>query len=177
MAIGERQDFETLTHNPETGEFAKPEKGLVTFRMDCSSREQVTITEPNIPMEGPRWSAKASKVVYSPIQMYVTLEWEINPDVLAAYIAENGDGYYEDGVKLWSYDGLDVCDSEIMNMQLVDESGKQVFESMQGFYGCGGAGNTEAWFTFPYAEQYPEQMFLAPEIDGKLDMNQRVKVR
>ena len=65
-------------------------------------------------MEGESWSAKVSRAVYSPIQLYLTVDWTIKPDVLAAYIAENGDGYYENGVKLWDYDALEVCGSEIM---------------------------------------------------------------
>lgn len=177
MPIGERQDSETLVRNPETGFFEKPEKGVISFRMDCSSREQVTIVEPGILMQGPEWSAKVSKVVFSPIQMYVTLEWAVNPAVLAAYIEENGDGYYENGVKYWDYDGLEVCGSEIMNLQLVDKDGQPVFETMQGFYGCGGAGATEAWYTFPYLEEYPAEMFLAPDVAGELDMSQAIRVR
>ena len=177
MPIGEGQNFETLVRNVEGGGYEKPEKGLVSFRMDCSSREQVTTTEPNVLMEGPKWSAKASKVVYSPLQLYVTVEWEIKPEVLEAYIAENGDGYYENDVKYWDYDALEVCGSEIMNMKLVDKDGKLIFETMEGFYGCGGAGNIQAWYTFPYAEEYPDTMYLAPEIDGELDMSQAIQVK
>lgn len=177
MPIGERQEYESLVTNEETGALEKPEKGLVTFHLDCSSREQVHAEEPNIPMEGPNWSAKVSQVVYSPIQMYVTLDWEVKPEVLAAYIAENGDGYYEKGIKYWDYGALDVCGSEIMSMQLVDESGKPVFETMRGFYGCGGAGETQAWYTFPYAEKYPDSMYLAPDMGGGPDMAQAVRVK
>ena len=177
MPIGEKQSLETLTYSEDLGEYEKPEKGLVTFRMDCSGREQVQTTEPNILMEGSRWSAKASRVIYSPIQLYITLEWAVKPEVLEAYIAENGDGYYENGIKYWDYDGLEVCGSEIMNLSLVDENGKPVFESMEGFYGCGGAGNTEAWYTFPYAEEYPKRMFLAPLEGDTADMSQAIQVK
>ena len=177
MPIGEYQDYETLVWDEGTGKLAKPEKGLITFRMDCSGREQVTTTEPNILMEGPNWSAKASRVVYSPLQLYITLKWDVRPEVLEAYISENGDGYYENGIKYWDYDGLEVCGSEIMNLSLVDGEGKPVFENMEGFYGCGGAGNTEAWYTFPYAGKYPEHMFLAPLADGEADMTQAIQLK
>ncbi len=175
MPVGVRQTGDSLTQT-ENG-IAKPEKGVVAFRLDCSSREQVTTETPDFPMEGSKWTAKATKVVYSPLQMYVTLDWAIKPEVLAAYIAENGDGYYENGQKLWDYDGLEICGGEMMGLILVDKDGKPVFDAMGGFYGCGGASDTQAWYTFPYAEKYPETMFLAPEIDGEVDMTQAIKVK
>ena len=78
LPIGERQPLESLAVTREPYSVAKPDKGMVTFRLDCSSREQVAVTTPNIPTEGPRWSAKVSRAVYSPIQMYVTLDWQVN---------------------------------------------------------------------------------------------------
>lgn len=177
MPIGQRQEYDSLVIDPNTGAIVKPEKGMVTFHLDCSSRERVTTETPGILMEGPKWSAKVSQVVYSPIQMYVTVDWEIKPGVLEKYIAENGDGYYQDGVRLWSYDGLEVCGGEIMSLRLVDESGNPVFETMEGFYGCGGASATQVWYTFPYTEEYPEKMYLAPEIDGEIDLTQKIQVK
>ena len=177
LPIGKRQAVDTLARDPQTGELVKPQQGMVTFHMDCSARSGIVTETPNRLMEGAEWSAKVSKAVYSPIQLYLTVDWTIKPDVLAAYIAENGDGYYENGVKLWDYDALEVCGSEIMNLQPVDQAGKPVFEAMQGYYGCGGASATQAWYTFPYAESYPSPMYLVPEIDGELDMSQAIQVR
>lgn len=177
LPIGERQPPESLVITEEPFDIAKPDKGMVTFHLDCSSRAQVRAEPPKILMEGPRWSARVSQVIYSPIQMYVTLDWEIKPEVLEAYIEENGDGYYEGDVMLWPYDALEVCGGEIMSLQLVDREGNPVFETMEGFYGCGGAGATQAWFTFPYTEKYPEAMFLAPEVDGAPDMTQAIQVK
>ena len=177
LPIGERQPLESLAVTREPYSVAKPDKGMVTFRLDCSSREQVVVTTPNIPTEGPRWSAKVSQAVYSPIQMYVTLDWQVNPQALEAYLAENGDGYYDNGVKYWDYGGLDVAGGEIMNLRLVDGDGKPVFETVDGFYGCGGAGDTQAWYTFPYAKEYPDSMYLAPEVDGTIDMTLGIRVK
>ena len=177
MPIGKRQAADTLARDAQTGELLKPQQGMVTFHMDCSTRNGNVTEMPNRLMAGTKWSAKVSKAVYSPIQLYLTVDWTIKPEVLAAYIAENGDGYYENGVKLWDYDALEVCGSEIMNLQLVDRAGKPVFENMQGYYGCGGASATQAWYTFPYAETYPSPMYLAPEMDGEPDMSQAIQVR
>ena len=177
LPIGKRQRMDILVTDPETRMIEKPQKGMLTFRMNCSDRAQVTAEEPNFPMEGPHWRARVSNVVYSPIQMYITLDWAVRPEVLEAYIAENGDGYYENGIKYWDYDGLEVCGDEIMNLVLTDEAGNPVFENMQGFYGCGGAGNTRAWYTFPYAKQYPDPMYLMPATDGTPDPSLAIRVR
>ena len=174
MPIGERQEL-VITHDPFHIE--KPSKGLVTFYLDCSDRGKVRIENPNVLTEGERWNAKISEVVYSPIQMYVTLDWAVNPEMLAEYIAENGDGFYMDGHKLWDYGGLDVCGVEISDLTLVDETGQPVFEQIQGFYGCGGTGNDQAWFTFPYLEEYPKHMYLAPRSEEGYDMTQAILLK
>jgi hypothetical protein len=178
MPIGERQPLGSLkiTRDPYSAQL--PEKGIVSFKLDCTKHKGITVTEPNIVTEGPNWSAKVIKAVYSPIQMYVTLEWAVKPELLEAYIAENGDGIYnENGVKLFDYGGMDIFGDEIRDMQLVDENGKPVFETMEGFYGCGGYGSENAWFTFPYKENYPEKMYLAPVFHGEADMNLAVQVK
>ena len=177
LPIGEPQEYETLTADPETGELEQPGAGVITFRMDCSGRDQIPVAHPNVVAESTNWSAKASQVVYSPLRLYITVDWEIKPEVLDAYIAENGDGYYENGEKMWDYDALEVCGGDLMYMRLVDETGQPVFDAMHGYYGCNSVSNTQAWFTFPYAQTYPDTMYLAPEIDGELDMAQAVRVR
>lgn len=178
LPIGERQPLDSLVVHEDPFRIEKPEKGMVTFQLDCSSRDQVTRETPDVLMEGPEWSAKVTEVVYSPIQMYVTLQWEIRPEVLEAYIAENGDGYYdEEGNMLWAYDALEVCGGDIMGLRLVDAAGAPVFETMQGFYGCGGASTTQAWFTFPYAKEYPQEMYLAPDDGTGVDMTRAVRVK
>jgi len=177
LPIGEPQDGGGVIWNPETGEPEQPKAGMITFRLDCSNRDQVSETHPNILTEGANWSAKASQVVYSPLRLYITVDWEIKPEVLNAFIAENGDGYYENGEKMWDYDAVEVCGGDMMYMQLVDETGQYVFDAMDGYYGCNSVSNTQAWYTFPFAPSYPDAMYLAPEIDGELDMTQAVRVR
>ena len=177
LPIGQPQDYESLTYDEQTGKLLPPEAGLISFHMDCSDRDQVTVTQPDILTEGVNWSAKASQVVYSPLRLYVTLDWEIKPEVLEAYIAENGDGYYENGVKYWDYDALEVCGSEFMEMRLVNADGTPVFEAFNGFYSCGSVSNTQAWFTFPYADAYPDTMYLAPTTEEGIDMAQAIQIK
>ncbi len=177
LPIGEQQTNETLPKDAESGLPQKPDAGTIAFNLDCSTSDQVTKAHPDVQAEGINWTAAASQVVYSPLQLYITLDWSIRPEVLAAYIEENGDGYYLDGEKMWDYDAVEVCGSEIMSMQLVNADGTPVFETMHGFYGCGGVSNTQAWFTFPYAPSYPETMYLAPASVNGYDMTQAVQIR
>ena len=177
MPIGERQPFESLSVTRDPFSIVKPDKGLVTFTLDCSSHGQVTTLTPNLLTETPEWSAKVTNAVFTPLQLYVTLDWAVNPDVMAAYIAENGDGYYEDGIKYWDYGGLDVCGDQLQNLKLVDENGNPVFETMRGYYGCGGIGDTQAYYTFPYTEAYPKPLYLASETDGEFDMTRAIRIQ
>ena len=177
LPIGERQTIDAIVRDPESGQVLLPEKGMVTFYLDCSSRDEVVTATPNEVTHGEQWDAQVSSVVYSPIQMYITLDWNVHENAMEAYIAENGDGYYIDGEKMWDYNGLDVCGGVIMSLELVKKDGTPVFASMRGYYGCGGCGPEEAWFTFPYLEEYPDEMFLAPVGENGADMTQAIRVR
>ena len=178
LPIGERQPRESLVIDPDSYRMELPKKGVITFTLDCTRHKDIAKAEPNVWMEGPDWSARVTEAVYSPIQLYVTLEWNVKPELLEAFIAENGDGIYnDDGVKILDYGGADIFGDEIRDLRLVDGNGKPVFEDMEGFYGCGGYGHKNAWYTFPYLETYPDEMFLAPVDDGQGDMSLAVRVK
>lgn len=179
MPIGKRQALDSLVYHEETGLLDMPKAGLIAFRLDCSLREGVTTERPNIVLDAPDFTAKVSEAVYTPIQLYLTLDTQVKPAAMDAFIAENGEGFYdEQGKLLWPYTGLDVIESWSMNLALVDAAGKPVFERMEGFYGCQGAGAERAWYTFPYREDYPREMYLAPTLPvGGADMTRAVRVR
>ena len=171
----EQPDDFSLAKHPErydeNGGLLLPDRGMVTFTLDTSMRDRVVFTEPNIPAVLPELTAKVSKVAYTPIMMYVTLDMEVNPDKMAAFIAENGEGYLdENGVLLWPYGGMDVFDHWIYDLRLVDKNGAEVFPDMQlndGFiYGNNGYGDHWAEFLFPYKDAYPDEMWLAPMPEG-----------
>ena len=107
---------------------------------------------------------------------YITLDLEVNPDALAAYIAENGEGYVdENGELLWAYGGMDVFSDYLMSLELVDGKGDVVFP---GFYGQNGYGNDSAEYLYPYLETIPDELYLAPiNDDGKGDLGQAVLVK
>ena len=112
----------------------------------------------------------------------MTLKLEGNPDSLAKFIEENGEGYFdENGTLLWPYSGMDVYGEWASGLTLVDGDGKEVFPNLQeeyGYvYGCNGYGSEEAEYLFPYLESYPAEMWLAPVEEGQADMTKAVRVR
>jgi len=181
LPIGEWQSLDSLVIDRENDQVELPDKGMVTFTLDCSARDQVVEYTPEWETTGERWSAKVSTAIFTPIQTYITVDWAVDEDVMAAYIAENGEGYAdEDGNIFWPFDGVDAVGVEVQSLQPVDKNGVPVFEaldSMEGFYGTQGIGANIAYFTFPYSETLPDELYLAPTIDGEIDMSYAVRIR
>ena len=188
LPIGERQpldDYSLLNHPEvyeEDGTLKLPEKGMVTFQLKTDMRSKVKVEKPEQWTEMPDLRACVSEADYTPIMMYVTLKLEGNPDSLARFIEENGEGYLdENGELLWPYSGMDVYGEWASGLTLVDGDGKEVFPGMQeeyGFvYGCNGHGDNWAEYLFPYRESYPAEMWLAPMENGTADMTKAVRVR
>ena len=188
LPIGQRQPLEdySLANHPEkydeNGNLKLPEKGMVTFTIPNSIRSRVTTEQPMVWTQLPDVRACVSKVVYSPIMMYVTLQMECSPDSLARYIQENGEGYYdENGTLLFPYSGMDLYGDWASSLTLVDGQGQPVFPNLYddyGYvYGNNGYGSEWAEYLFPYLDSYPAEMWLAPMQDGTADMSRALRVR
>ena len=178
LPIGEKQPRDSLVIDREKDQIALPEKGMVTFTLDCSIRDQITELTPEWTMHGARWSARASQVIITPIQTYITVDWSVDPDLMQAYIDEYGEGYAdEDGNIYWPYNGVDVVGFEVQSLRLVNRDGVPVFDSWEGFYGNQGIGPDQAWFTFPYTDSLPAELYLAPTISGRIDMAYAIRIR
>lgn len=183
LPIGKRDPDEKLIINKETGEIAMPKSGLVTFTIDTTSRAGVKVSHPNIENS---WDimeyAKASEVTYTPLMMYITLDVKVRPEAIEAYKKANGEGYLdEQGNLMWAYSGMDVYGSWCFDLELVDGSGKRVFEDLSQYgyiYGNQGSGDEQLWFLYPYMEKYPDEMWIAPvDENGVADMTKGVRVK
>ena len=116
-----------------------------------------------------------TEAAFSPLLTYITLGLEVNPDAMAAYIAENGDGYYNDeGQLLFPYDGLDVFSDYLFSLSLVDGEGKELFPD---HYGNNGMGSRWAEYIYPYIENMPDELWLAPVDGGQADMTYAIRVK
>ena len=106
---------------------------------------------------------------------YITLDLKVDPDVLAAFIAENGPGEKtENSEVIFPYSAMDVFSKWINSLELVDGQGVLVFP---GNYGLDGYGNEWAEFLYPYLENIPDELYLAPIENGAADMSQAVRVK
>ena len=75
---------------------------------------------------------------------------------------------------MWPYGGMDVFQNWVCSLELVDGQGKLVFP---GHAGQNGYGNEWAEFLYPYLENIPAELYLAPVEDGVADMSQAVRVK
>lgn len=180
LPIGEMQsaEYRKAIFDKASGQYTLPDKGVVTFTLDTSDvLSRVVTTNPNIATVTPDVTARVSEVAYTPLMTYITLAMEPNPDALAAYKAEYGEGYLdEEGNLRWSFTSVDVHHDYILSLMLVDGSGKVMFPDHSGF---NGVGDTWAEFTYPYmdAENLPEELWLAPVDGGVADMEYAIRVK
>lgn len=183
LPIGERQSVRdyAIKEHPEKydgdGNMLLPDKGIVTFTVDTSDiLSKVRYEYPNIPVKGDNVIAQVSEVCYSPLMTYITLKLEGDADAIAAYKAENGEGFMsEDGkTMLWEYGGMEVFGDWISTLELVDGSGKPLFPNT---YGCNGYGNVWAEFVYPYIDDMPDALYLAPMNGEEAIMEQAIQVK
>ncbi len=182
LPIGERQnlaDYNKKNH-PEQydvdGTLKLPEKGMVTFTYDAGDiRNLVQTIKAGEEKVLPEVTASVSEAAFSPLMTYITLDLKVNPDALAAYIAENGAGQKnENGEILFPYDGMDVFGEWISSLELVDGQGSLIFP---GHYGQNGYSNEWAEFLYPYLENVPDELYLAPVENDTADMSRAVRVK
>ncbi len=177
LPIGERQPKESLIVHKDTKTVELPQKGMVTFTLDASARDGIQTTHPSEEKDMPKMTAIVSEVTYTPLNLYITLDYAVKQETLEAYIAENG----IDGGKLDSeqkeYLAAEIARQWMMGLDLVDKSGKPFFDGTQGFGGLQGGGKSRAWYMYPALDAYPDELFLAPVDGGMADMSLAVRVR
>lgn len=182
MPIGERQPLSDYTRaeHPErydaNGNLLLPDKGMISFTLDARDTLSKVVTEhPNVPYTNELVTAKVAEFCRTPLLTYITLNLEPNEEALAAYMEENGDGYYDDaGHLLFPYTGMALYGDWVSQMELVDGEGRLLFP---GHYGNNGYGDKWAEYLYPYIETVPDQLWLAPILeDGTADLSQALRV-
>ncbi len=180
LPIGESQSLEyrRALFDKATGQYALPGKGVVTFTLNVGDTlSRVVTLKPDFVTATPDVTVQVSEAAFTPLMTYITLAMTPNPDSLAAYKAENGEGYYdEDGNLIWPYTGMDIYGDWICTLELVDGEGHPLFP---GSYGNNGCSETWAEFTYPYtdANQLPEELWMAPVDGDTADMTYAIRVK
>ena len=180
LPIGESQpaEYRKAIFDKASGQYTLPDKGVVTFSFDASDTlSRVVTLNPNVETVTPEVTAKVSEAAFTPLMTYITLDLTANPEALAAFKQENGEGYYdEQGNLLWPYSGMDMYSGWIVGLKLVDGDGKELFPDA---VGCNGVGNGWAEFLYPYMDpaNLPDELWLAPMDGDTADMEYAIRVK
>lgn len=180
LPIGESQpaEYRKAIFDKASGQYTLPDKGVVTFSFDASDTlPRVVTLNPNVETVTPEVTAKVSEAAFTPLMTYITLDLTANPEALAAFKQENGEGYYdEQGNLLWPYSGMDMYSGWIVGLKLVDGESKELFPDA---VGCNGVGNGWAEFLYPYMDpaNLPDELWLAPMDGDTADMEYAIRVK
>jgi hypothetical protein len=150
---------------------------MITFTLDASARDGILTTHPNEEKDMPTMTAKVSESIYSPLNLYITLDYTVKPQALEAYIAENGMNGGKVDSEQKEYFADEIAGQWTMGLDLVDINGKPVFDGTQGFGGIQGSGKGRVWYMYPALDAYPDELFLAPVDGGMANMNLAVRVK
>lgn len=184
LPIGARPDLSE--YDPEAhpekfdadGFLILPETNVVTFELDTKDiLSRVRAFRPEQETELSGFTAKVSDAALTPLMTYITVEMNLKPGALEAFIAENGEGEKdENGQLIYKYGPINVVTPWLESLKLVDGNGTVFFPEQAGLEGNEAQ---KAEFMYPYMENLPESLFLAPydEETGKADMSRAVSVK
>ena len=181
LPIGESKpaEYRKAIFDKASGQYTLPDQGVVTFTVDTKDiLSRVVTLNPNQETVTPGVTAKVTEAAFTPLMTYITLDMQPNPDSVAAYKAEHGEGFYgEDGTLLWEYSGMYVYGEWLMELQLVDGNGTPLFAEPT--HGCNGYNDTWAEFTYPYMDpaNLPDELWLAPMDGDTADMEYAIRVK
>lgn len=175
LPLGERQPYESLAYDQQRRALA-PEEGVMTFTLDASARDSVTVEHPDYRREIGGVTVWVSEAVYTPVQTYLTVTYQVPQEVLDAYIAQRGG--QPEGERM-QYMPMDLMTGWLYDAALVDGAGTPLQNPTVFVYGCEGISNTQAWFTFPAMTEFPSELYLAPMdyATGGYNLAKSIRVR
>lgn len=175
LPLGERQPYESLAYDQQRRALV-PEEGVMTFTLDASARDSVTVEHPDYRREIGGVTVWVSEAVYTPVQTYLTVTYQVPQEVLDAYIAQRGG--QPEGERM-QYMPMDLMTDWLYDAALVDGAGTPLQNPTVFVYGCEGISNTQAWFTFPAMTEFPSELYLAPMdyATGGYNLAKSIRVR
>ncbi len=187
LPLGEPQDKRSLVRNDDLS-YAEPDKGVMTFYVDADTLPGVSYIEPNhrtVCDDGAEvWVSDAT---FTPLKLYVTLRYAIPQSLLDDYCERAGaDGVYsEDHVLLARYTAFDVAEEWANCYTLIDADGRPVSDPDTLYEEWWGGGSPDndlsgmAFYVFPYLEEYPSPLYIAPYTPAtqEADLARKVLIR
>ena len=172
LPLGKRQPLSILT---EDGAQIPPES-VMSFTLDASIRDSVSMETPNFPREIDGYTAWVSQAVFTPVQVYITVDYHVPQDLLDAFAAARGGQPQEE----WrQYRPMDVVFSWASGLSLVDGAGQPVQQKAIFSAGCQGVSDTHIWYAFPAMAELPGELYLAPCKDNGdgYDLTRSIRVK
>lgn len=182
LPIGQRwPEWYKETPRNEDGTFQEPARNMMVFTIDADKVQGVNRTQPNVKTvceDGVEiWAAEAD---FTPMKLYVTLNYTVPQYLIDDYcIAMGTDGWYNDEGKLMmAFGEFEVAEQWAYDFRMVDEDGNVLVDlPINSYDGCQGFGRNVIFYTFPYMDEYPSPLYIAPVQDGVADMDRKVLLR
>lgn len=174
LPLGKRQSRQDLARD-ERGWTRPPEEGVITFTLDASIRDDVFVERPGIRSEIEGVTLWVSEVVYTPVQVYLTVDYTVPQALMDAYVEAQG-GQPEE--KWLQYTPMYLV-PWISNLSLVDGEGNSMYTLSYIGQCYSGTSDSQAWFTFPAISEFPSELYLALYDDhtGSFDLSRSIRVR
>ena len=148
---------------------------MITFTLDASIRDDVFVERPGIRSEIEGVTLWVSEVVYTPVQVYLTVDYTVPQALMDAYVEAQG-GQPEE--KWLQYTPMYLV-PWMSNLSLVDGEGNSMYTLSYIGQCHSGTSDSQAWFTFPAISEFPSELYLALYDDhtGFFDLSRSIRVR
>ena len=182
LPIGKKQvwDYETYQTLPkdEDGGVLEPEEGCVTFYVSAEGLDIERVKDGSVSTWSDGTEVWTAEATFTPIKLYLTLNYRVPDELVEAYKQAMGsDGVYWEGKLMYPYSAIDVATDWIYDLVLTDEQGSLIDAKPNGYDGYYGSGDTVCYYIFPYMDEYPSPLYVAPLVNGAPDMTRKVLVR
>ena len=182
LPVGRNQKWHGDEYTPlprdEEGNAIEPAEGCIVFYVDTDAPDAERIENGPVSVWPDGTEIWVSRAIFTPVKLYLTLNFNIPDALVEAYIEEQGsDGWYMDEEMLFHYSALDIASGWAYDLILTDENGVPVPMDLSRGDHDDGLGDHVSYKTFPYVETYPTPLYIAPKVDGKPDMTRKVLVR
>ena len=155
--------------------WSKPDHGTITFTYDARDiQSRIKTLKPDQRLALSQGTARTEEICFTPLMTYITLELQADEDALAVWAAEH------------DQNGRMIFDDWLDSLALVDKDGDPVFPVGTGLYAyvnetdhAGQFEDVQQWveFTYPYMENIPDVLYLAPVKEGTADLSAGIMVK
>ena len=182
LPIGKKQHWDYATRQSlprdEDGGYLEPEEGCMSFYVSSEGLDVTQVEDGPVSVWPDGTEIRTAKAIFTPIKLYLTLDFHVPDALIESYKEEMGsEGFYWEDELVYPYSAMDVITDWVFDLVLTDAEGTIIDARPNGYDGYYGSGDTICWYVFPYMDEYPSPLYVAPMVGGKPDMTRKVLVR